>query len=213
MIQPDDERKGAELVKAALDPSYQVTDPAVQLLQLAMTGFGYNFYDAKNAARANDVLVRQKSAEFLNAAAAKAQDLESAYRKIFIPPPSREQPFPSTERSTRAKGLHELAMRLRSLASHIITMSVPQPDAIWSRVRNEVQVLQRLLVFDASLTAATSAIRDMLDAMAAEQCDSDSALADISNALDALERSFAARSKLLAIPTESTPASRTSISP
>lgn len=202
MIEPEAERASAEVVRAVLDPSYQVTDPAVQVLQLAMTGFGYNFYDARNAARANDLLVREKSAEYLNAAAAKAQDLEHAYRKMFMPPPSREQPFPSPEKSARAQALHELARRLRSLASQIITMPVPQPDAVWSRIRDEAQTLQALLSHDVVMIGISTGIRDAVNALTVDACDSDSALDDVAKTLDALEQSFENRSETLRVPSK-----------
>jgi hypothetical protein len=40
-------------------PSY---DPVIQQLQLLLTGYGYNFYNSVNQARADDLLVRERAA-------------------------------------------------------------------------------------------------------------------------------------------------------
>ena len=200
MIQPDDDKLGHELVRAVLDPSHQVADPALKMLQLAMTGFGYNFYDARNMARANDLLVREKNAEFINGAAARIEALERSYRQKYIGPATRENPFPSPERAARAKALHDLAIRLRNAASSIITMSVPQSDAIWSRFREETATLSKLLSFDIAMTARTIEMAERLDSLEVSQCDSDNALDEVNAMLSALERSFAGRRAVLAIP-------------
>jgi hypothetical protein len=199
MIRRDDEQPGHELVQALLDPSHPVSDPALQVLQLAMTGFGYNFYDARNFARANDLLVREKNAEYLNAAAASVESLERKYRQKFIGAATRENPFPTPERATRAKALHDFAARLRNTASSIITMSVPQSDAIWSRFRDETETLRKLLAFDIAMTARAIEISEQVNRLEVGDCDSDAALEATNGLLDDLERSFAARRQTLAV--------------
>ena len=40
-------------------------DPVVQQLQLLLTGYGYNFYNSTNQARADDILVRERASYHL----------------------------------------------------------------------------------------------------------------------------------------------------
>ena len=60
-----------DVVRALLDTRDPSGDPIVNAVRQLMTGFGYNFYDAKNVARANDQLVRAKAAGFSATPAAR----------------------------------------------------------------------------------------------------------------------------------------------
>jgi len=57
-------------------------------------GWGYNFYRVENQLRADDQLVRSKAASLLGIAMASVEAAESAYRREFLPAPSRCKPFP-----------------------------------------------------------------------------------------------------------------------
>jgi hypothetical protein len=87
-----------DVARALLDSSAPATDPAVQLLQVAMSGFGYNFYDARNVARANDQLVRGRANDVLGTAAATLGKLEKSYKARAFPEATREQPLPPPDR-------------------------------------------------------------------------------------------------------------------
>ena len=57
-------------------------------------GWGYNFYRKENQLRADDQLVRNKVGTLLSSARKSVETAEQAYRRDFLPPPSREKPRP-----------------------------------------------------------------------------------------------------------------------
>lgn len=57
-------------------------------------GWGYNSYRIENQLRADDQLVRSKAASLLGRAMASVNEAEIEYRRKFLPPPSRQKPFP-----------------------------------------------------------------------------------------------------------------------
>ncbi|MBD5635267.1 MAG: hypothetical protein IAI49_12390, partial [Candidatus Eremiobacteraeota bacterium] len=86
-----------DAVRALLDPRTPVVDPAVKTIQVAMSGFGYDFHDARNAARANDQLVRERAGNVLGEASSELAKLERAYRERNFSGATRERPLPSPE--------------------------------------------------------------------------------------------------------------------
>ncbi|HEX2910415.1 MAG TPA: hypothetical protein VH186_06370 [Chloroflexia bacterium] len=123
-------------------------NPLVQQLQLLLTGYGYNFYDKKNQARADDLLVRQKASNSLEEAAQALSALERDFQRQFIPPLTRESPFPSQEILNEVREITRLRERISALASRIRGMPVPTQDRTWWRYREEQATLQRLLELD-----------------------------------------------------------------
>lgn len=126
-------------------------NPVVQHLQVLLSGGGYNFYDKANLARADDLLVRQRAGSSLSEAARHLQVLEAEYRHVFLPPSTREQPFPPAASMEKLRGLSRLAERLRGLESDIRGMAAPAQDKLWWRLRQEVSLLNALLAFDDGL--------------------------------------------------------------
>ena len=129
----------------------QITNPILQQLDLLLTGYGYNFYNAKNRMRADDLLVRQKTAETLGLAANALGALQGEYQRRYVPPGTREQPFAPPEQMERLRELGQARERLALLASEIRAMPVPTQDRTWSRLRDERSLLERLLQFDRAL--------------------------------------------------------------
>lgn len=125
-------------------------------------GWGYNFYRAENQLRADDQLVRSKAASLLGYAAASVCEAESAYRREFLPPPSRAKPFPDAEAVVGAQRLERLAREITSLEQLIHHQPAPENDRMTQRYRNEAQTLQTLIEHDEQLVGQCELMRSMV---------------------------------------------------
>ena len=126
-------------------------DPLVQQLQLLLTGYGYNFYNTTNQARSDDLLVRERASYFLGQAVTLMSSLRGEYQRRFVPPLTRENPFPPQEAMAQLREMEEVQQAISRLESHIRGMSVPTQDRIWWRFRQEQPLLAQLLSFDLQL--------------------------------------------------------------
>src|SRR4051812_3916707 len=129
----------------------EITNPVLQQLDLLLTGYGYNFYNAKNRMRADDLLVRQKAAETLGLAANALGALQGDYQRRYVPAGTREQPFPPPEQMERLREIGQARDRLSALAAEIRGMPVPAQDRTWARIRDEQSLLENLLHYDRAL--------------------------------------------------------------
>jgi hypothetical protein len=192
--QPDD------VVRALLDTRDPSGDPIVNAVRQLMTGFGYNFYDAKNVARANDQLVRAKAAGILGDAGRALARLEYAYRAEYCPPPSREQPFLPDAVTQPLKKLERVIRRLADVETRIRSAETPATDMIWFRVRNEQRVLEKLLAFDVGLAVTATDLAQRVAKLDAGAL-SGTALDELRAEIDELDRAFDTRAQLMAVPT------------
>jgi hypothetical protein len=126
-------------------------NPLVQQLQLLLTGYGYNFYNKVNQARADDLLVRERASNFLAQAVERLAQLRSEYHTRFIPPLTRANPDPPQEAMAQIREIEATQQALARVESRIRGMSVPTQDRIWQRFRQEQTLLEQLLNFDLSL--------------------------------------------------------------
>jgi len=58
-------------------------NPLVQQLQLLLTGYGYNFYNKTNQARADDLLVRERASNFLAQTVDRLAQLRSSITRVL----------------------------------------------------------------------------------------------------------------------------------
>jgi hypothetical protein len=130
-------------------------DPVVQQLQLLLTGYGYNFYGAKNQARADDQLVRERASYHLAQAVDMLTNLRGAYQFRYIPPLTRANPDPPAEALAQVREMEGTQQTISNVESHIRGMSVPTQDRIWWRFREEHSLLLQLLNFDLALVRAS----------------------------------------------------------
>ena len=114
-------------------------DPLVQQLQLLLTGYGYNFYNSTNQARADDLLVRERASYHLSQAVSMLATLRGDYQRRFIPPLAQVREIQAAQQA------------LSDLETAIRGMSVPAQDRIWWRFRQEEPLLRQLLQFDLTL--------------------------------------------------------------
>ena len=126
-------------------------DPLVQQLQLLLTGYGYNFYNSANQARADDLLVRERASYYLAQAVDMLATLRGEYGRRFIPPLTRANPDPPQEAMAQIREIEAAQQALSAVETHIRGMQVPAQDRIWWRFRQEQPLLTQLLNFDLAL--------------------------------------------------------------
>jgi hypothetical protein len=127
------------------------SDLVVQQLQLLLTGYGYNFYNTANQARADDVLVRERASYHLGQAIDLLARLQGEYQRRFIPPLTRANPDPPAEALAQVREIGATRQALSDIETHIRGMSVPTQDRTWWRFRQEQALLGQLLNFDLAL--------------------------------------------------------------
>src|SRR5258708_14293385 len=112
-------------------------DPVVQQLQLLLTGYGYNFYNTTNQARADNLLVRERESYHLAQAVEMVATLRGEYQRRFIPPLTRANPDPPQEAMAQAREIESVQQALSNLETQIRGMATPAQDRIWWRFRQE----------------------------------------------------------------------------
>jgi hypothetical protein len=173
--------------------------PIRQQLRLLLSAYGYNLYDKKNRARADDLLVREKAAAALAAAAGTLGTLRTEYRRRFIPPPTRDNPEPPRERLESLRELAAVQERLASLEARIRSTPVPTQDHAWERFRREQTLLDELLTHDYNLIAPSQELRDRVRALTPDTWDA-AAAGELRRMADGIEQALHARAELLSAP-------------
>jgi len=184
------------LVRELLDPAMASHDPLVQLLQVAMSGFGYNFYDARNVARSNDQIVRARTGGVLGETAAALAAFEKRFRERYVPPASREHPYPPDDAMRRLRAIDAARKHCEALISTLTSAETPATDAVWFRVRDERATLYALVAMDVEMTAVADRARVAGDALSLEGFD-DTSLAALEAELTSLDRTFERRRHFL----------------
>ncbi len=126
-------------------------------------GWGYNFYRLENQLRADDQLIRRKAGELLGQASDALCRAESDYRRDFLPPPTREKPFPDAAAVAAAQAVERLVKHIDRLRGQINAMPVPENDRMTQRYRQEAQTLHALATQDHQLIGQAELLRASLD--------------------------------------------------
>jgi hypothetical protein len=134
------------------------SDPLVQQLQLLLGGYGYNYYNTANQARADDILVRERASYHLSEALEMLATLREEYQRRFIPPLTRANPDPPQEVMAQVREIEAVKQALANAETHIRGMAVPAQDRTWWRFRQEQGLLVRLLQFDLALVRSSEQI-------------------------------------------------------
>jgi hypothetical protein len=195
-MQPSEPFYVDDAVRALLDPRVPATDPVIQTIQVAMSGFGYNFHDARNVARSNDQIVRERASDVLGELSIALGKLERSYRDLRFPGATREVPMPPPDVLHRIREIDSARKRAEALATALHTAETPATDMIWIRFRNEMTTLQRLVALDVGLALGTVRARDTVLSLVASALD-DSSLSALDGEFAALEKIFNQRSALL----------------
>jgi hypothetical protein len=144
-------------------PLFYDLDEIEQIAVNLFHGWGYNFYRLENQLRADDLTVRNQVCALLGKARASVDAAESAYRRVFLPPPSRERPRPDPGAIANAQALERLSHDVGALEGQIRALPVPENDRMTERYRQEAPTLRRLLDCDIRLTGQAELLRAMLD--------------------------------------------------
>jgi hypothetical protein len=147
-------------------------DPVVQQLQLLLTGYGYNFYNSANQARADDLLVRERASYHLSQAIDMLATLRGDYQRRFIPPLTRANPDPPQEALAQVREIEAIQQALSDVETYIRGMSVPAQDRIWWRFRQEQPLLEQLLNFDLALVHTSEQVYQYIAQLTAEDWNS-----------------------------------------
>jgi hypothetical protein len=126
-------------------------------------GWGYNFYRVENQLRADDLLVRAKIGWLLGRAQGSVTAAESAYRREFMPPPSRAKPRPDPEAVAGAQAIERIGQAITAMEGQVRAQPVPENDRMTQLYRREAETLARLFVTDQKLTGQAELLREMLD--------------------------------------------------
>ncbi len=174
-------------------------DPIKHTLTNLLTGYGYNLYEGKNRARADDLLVREKAAEMLSDGQNALRDLRSSFQKRFIPPLTRENPTPPADRMAQLRDIGALGQRLEDLGTRIRSMPVPTQDRVWERFRSEKATLLELLQQDYNLISPCKELRDAILALTPSDW-SDATSGTLQSLADRIEHAIRDRADFLRVP-------------
>ncbi len=133
-------------------------DPVIQQLQLLLTGYGYNFYNVTNQARADDLLVRERASYHLAQAVEMLATLRGEYQRRFIPSLTRANPDPPQEAMAQVREIEATQQALANVETQIRGMAVPTQDRTWWRFRQEQALLAQLLQFDLGLVRSSEQV-------------------------------------------------------
>jgi hypothetical protein len=126
-------------------------------------GWGYNSYRLENQLRTDDLTVRAKVGWLLGQARAQVETAESAYRRVHLPPPTREKPRPDPDAIAGAQTLERLSQAIGALEGQIRAQPAPETDRMTQRYRHEASTLQHLLECDMALVGRAELLRQMMD--------------------------------------------------
>lgn len=147
--------------------------PLWETFHMLLNGYGYNWYRADNQARADDLLVREKAGYFLGQAASRLLEAESAYQRKYLPPGTREQPFPPPDKIAAHRRLRELRQAILSTEAAVRSLPAPASDKVWQRHRLQLTTLNRLTNADIGLVGAAKLLADEVEKTTLDQWNGD----------------------------------------
>jgi len=126
-------------------------------------GWGYNFYRLENQLRADDLLIREKACWLLSQSRTMIEAAQSAYRRRYLPLPSRARPLPDPESVAAAQSLEALSTSIGQLEGIIRSLPMPETDRMTQRYRQEAQTLMTLGECDQRLVGLAEILRQTLE--------------------------------------------------
>lgn len=176
-----------------------MTNAIRRQLDLLMNAYGYNLYEKKNRARADDLIVRETAAGALGAAANSLRTLRTEYRRRYIPPPTRDNPEPPRARLDDLAEMARMQEQVSDLETRIRSMPVPVQDRAWQKFREEHQLLNELLVQDYNLITPCQSLREMLRTINVESWNTES-IEQVEATMSQIDEAIRSRQQLLQVP-------------
>jgi hypothetical protein len=144
-------------------PSFYAADQLEQIAINLFYGWGYNFYRLENQLRADDLLIRSKVGWLLGAARLSVETAEGAYRREFLPPPSRQKPRHDAEAIAGAQRLERLSGAIGALSGQIGAQPVPENNRMMQIYREEAATLVQIIDCDRRLVGQADMLRSLLE--------------------------------------------------
>lgn len=166
----------------------------------ALIGSGFNFYRIENQLRADDLLIRQKAGAFFGHASARLEQLTQEFQHTCIPAPTRQQPYPPAELMDRLGMLRSLRQRVMAYNSFLQGMSAPAQDKIWIRLRDEEDLLRRLLQADIAMLQLAADVEREAQLLTCAAWKSAGAESGLNATLERWDEALRARQELMQIP-------------
>ena len=173
--------------------------PLWEAWQMLLNGYGYNWYQEDNQTRADDLLIRQKAGHFLGSAAARLLEAEAGYQRKYLPPGTREQPFPPPDKVAAHRRLRELRQAILSTEGTIRSLPTPATDKIWQRHRQEVTTLKRLTDADVRLVGGAKLLADEIEKVSIDQWNDNETTERLTEMLGQFKSLIEERRQLLSI--------------
>jgi hypothetical protein len=132
-----------------------------------LNGWGYNFYRHETLCRADERLVREKSAEILKRAKASVLKIERELSDRLAQP-APERPSSRKRQRTPDDGTRLLARCAQATDSLLMLLGTTPPaemDWLWGRHRGNSRALEELLALDASLVTSVMMLQDTVAAL------------------------------------------------
>jgi len=177
----------------------QPDSPLYRNWVMLLNGWGFNWYRLENQLRADDLLIRSRASEHLAAAAAALRELEAQFRHQFLPPPSRQHPFPDAQRLEELHRIQAIGERLAALDTALRGAAAPADDKIWARHRGEAETLARLAHLDTVLVGSAMELAGTMARHSAETITAAAGSPDLEAHFAALRTALDRRSALLQI--------------
>lgn len=139
---------------------------ATKLEQIAINLFyswGYNFYRVENQLRSDDLMLRSHLSTLLGLSRRMIETQQSAYRRKFLPPPTRERPDYDPEALESARRLEALSNAIGKIEGIIRSAQVPGNDRMTQRFRLERDTLVKLCSIDSRIIGQAETLRALLD--------------------------------------------------
>jgi hypothetical protein len=144
-------------------PFYDDVDKLEQIAINLFYGWGYNFYRLENQLRADDLLFREHACFLLGQSRMMIEAAQSAYRRTYLPPPSRARPLPDPTVVANAQSLEALSASIGELEGTIRALPVPENDRMTQRYRQEADTLMMLGQCDQRLIGFAEILRQTLE--------------------------------------------------
>jgi hypothetical protein len=159
---------------------------------------GFSQYRSQQRVRADDQMVRERATRALSESVGVLTTLHAGFQRAYIPPATRQNPFPPADEMQRSTAILALRDRLVNTGAIIRGMPLPGVDRVWQQVRTGGDVLWQLLAFDYQLIATSEQVRERIAALTPSIWHDTDAPVELDHVLTDLERISRERQRVLA---------------